>query len=201
MAVVGSLVGIDASPLRIVKTAQKNRPKEAAVTIGPMNVDTVLGRKSSGAIHRAKKPTMITRASSRGGRNATPALSGRSASVLCVEFNNFSPVSDNRLPANFCPYRPARIQYGSEGEKGKGVILKRVHPRALMADIARGVGERGRLSGPVLVAGSALDRDSPAARCGKDRRERHTAMTGRRWFRDKKTNKVGPMVGERQQNY
>ncbi len=75
--------------------------------------------------------------------------------------------------------RPRRLQYGSERERCKGVILKRVPPRALMADIARGVGARGRLSGPVLVEGSALDRDSPAARCGKDRRERHTAMTDR----------------------
>ncbi len=51
---------------------------------------------------------------------------------------------------------PPRIQYGSERERCKGVILKRVHPRALMADIARGAGARGRLSGPVPVAGSAL---------------------------------------------
>ena len=51
---------------------------------------------------------------------------------------------------------PGGIQYGSEREKGKGVILKRVHPRALMADIARGVGARGRLTGPVLVEHSAL---------------------------------------------
>ena len=53
---------------------------------------------------------------------------------------------------------------------------------------------RGRLSGPMPVEGVA--RTAAARR----RRERHTAMTGRRWFRDKKTNKVGPMVGERQQN-
>ncbi len=33
---------------------------------------------------------------------------------------------------------PAEIQYGSEGEKGKGVILKRVHPRASLAYIAFG---------------------------------------------------------------
>ncbi len=71
---------------------------------------------------------------------------------------------------------PGGIQYGSEREKGKGVILKRVPPRALMADIARGVGARGRLTGPVPVEDSALGDDRPAARCGKDRRERHTAM-------------------------
>ncbi len=50
------------------------------------------------------------------------------------------------------------IQYGSEREKGKGVILKRVHPRALMADLARGVGARGHFSGPVPVEGSAMGR-------------------------------------------
>ncbi len=33
---------------------------------------------------------------------------------------------------------PARIQYGSEREKGKGIILKRVHPRASLAYIAFG---------------------------------------------------------------
>ena len=48
---------------------------------------------------------------------------------------------------------PARIQYGSEREKGKGVILKRVQPHDLIAEIARGVGGRGRLSGPVPVEG------------------------------------------------
>ncbi len=65
---------------------------------------------------------------------------------------------------------PPPIQYGSEREKGKGVILKRVQPRASLADIARGIGARGRHSGSVPVEGSALDRDSPAARCGKDSR-------------------------------
>ncbi len=48
---------------------------------------------------------------------------------------------------------PARIQYGSEREKGKGVILKRVHPRVSLAYIACGVGARGRLTGLMPVAG------------------------------------------------
>ena len=75
-----------------------------------------------------------------------------------------------------------------------------LNPPASLADIARGVGARGRLTGPVLVEHSLGGDDNPATRCGKDRRERHTAMTGSRWCRDKKTNKVGPMVGEQQQN-
>ncbi len=65
---------------------------------------------------------------------------------------------------------PARIQYGSERQKCKGCGQRAIHPRAFLADIARGVGARGRLTGPVLVEGSALDCDSPAARCGKDSR-------------------------------
>ncbi len=51
---------------------------------------------------------------------------------------------------------PAGIPYGSEGEKGKGVILNRVPPRASLADIARSAEARGRLTGPVLVDGSAM---------------------------------------------
>ncbi len=52
--------------------------------------------------------------------------------------------------------RPRRLQYGSERERCKGVILKRVQPRASLAYIARGVGARGRLASPVPVEGSAL---------------------------------------------
>ncbi len=74
--------------------------------------------------------------------------------------------------------------------------MRTLNPRASLAYIARGVGARGRLLSPVLVEHGLGGYDSPAARCGKDRRERHTAMAGRRWIRDKKTNKVGPMVGE-----
>ncbi len=67
------------------------------VTIGPMMVDNVMGRKSSEVSHRNKKPTIITRASSSGGGNATPALSGGLGSVLCLEFNSISSVYDYRL--------------------------------------------------------------------------------------------------------
>ena len=41
---------------------------------------------------------------------------------------------------------------------------------ASLADIARGVGARGRLSGPVLVEHRLGGDDSSAARWGKDRR-------------------------------
>jgi len=42
----------------------------------------------------------------------------------------------------------------------------------------------GPLFGPVLVEHGLGGDDSLAARCGKDRRERHTAMSGSRWCRD-----------------
>ena len=67
MALVGLFVGTDASPRRIVNTAQKKIPNETAVTMGPMDRDSIPGRKQSGAIRRARKPTTIARASSKGG--------------------------------------------------------------------------------------------------------------------------------------
>ncbi len=84
-----------------------------------------------------------------------------------------------------------------------------------MADIARGVMERGRLSGPVLVEGSALgtmDRQCGVARTAGNATRRCPAaggfgsrgvtLGGDGWgdAEKLKTNKVGPMVGEQQQN-
>jgi hypothetical protein len=73
MVLVGSLNCIEASPLRIVYTAQKNQPNEAAVKMRPMDVERVVDRKFSGTYDRAKKPTASTSARSTGGWKATPA--------------------------------------------------------------------------------------------------------------------------------
>jgi hypothetical protein len=67
MALVGSFVGIEASPIRIVYTAQKSTPNDAATTIGPMDEESALGRKFSGTSRRARKPTASASASSNGG--------------------------------------------------------------------------------------------------------------------------------------
>ena len=75
MASVGSPVGMDPPPRRIVYTDAKNKAKDAATIIGPAVADRRGGRKLSGNAHRAPKARAMIAANSTGGWNATPALS------------------------------------------------------------------------------------------------------------------------------
>jgi hypothetical protein len=78
---VGSPVGIEAPPLRSEKPDQMNRTTERLNMIGPAVLDMTTGRKLSGTNHRAAKPRTIVANKSRGGWNATSALSGRSVFI------------------------------------------------------------------------------------------------------------------------